>query len=209
MLASVHFGIKRTAADDWFDPILNADTELFVDPFLIFKEKRGFWKDAHKRLIKHFNQAFLLLAKASPNTLLYNKALALLLFKEPKELCLGYTSKGTSGLGGGATYAEAIAKAIREAIDRGLEHPRHFEELGVLNEGIGPDRISDLACTVLKSTLIEYTRNIAQRHAIPMAKHKIFAGSFDKKRRIGKRLKLKFPQTHLQLVPCCLCLNVS
>jgi len=38
MLASKHFGIERNATDDWFDPILNADTELFVDPFLIFKD---------------------------------------------------------------------------------------------------------------------------------------------------------------------------
>ena len=36
MLASAHFEITRQKADDWFDPILNADTELFIDPFLIF-----------------------------------------------------------------------------------------------------------------------------------------------------------------------------
>ena len=43
MLASSHFKISRTRADDWFDTILDADTELFVDPFLVFREKRGFW----------------------------------------------------------------------------------------------------------------------------------------------------------------------
>src|SRR5271157_2532114 len=59
MLASVHFHLSRTASDDWFDPILDADTELFVDPFLIFKESKGFWSSAHKRLIDHFDRAFL------------------------------------------------------------------------------------------------------------------------------------------------------
>jgi hypothetical protein len=184
MLASTHFGLTRTTADDWFDPILDADTELFVDPFLIFKEKSGFWKDGHKRLIKHFDVAFLMIAKGNldPATLLYKKALALLVFKEPKELCLGYTSKGTSGLGSGSGYAESIAEAITEAIKRGLRHPRHFEELGILNEGIGPDRISDITCTILKTQLVEYTRTVAKRHAIPMSKHRVFAAGLDESR---------------------------
>ncbi len=181
MLGSTHFQIKRTASDDWFDPILDADTELFVDPFLIFKETKGFWKSAHKTLIEHFDRAFLLIAEGSlsPKTLQYQKALALLVFREPRELCLGYTSKGTAGLGSGLGYARAIAEAITDAIRRGLKHPRHFEELGILNEGIGPDRISDITCTILKSRLVEYTQAIAQRHSIPLSKHRIFAADFD------------------------------
>lgn len=62
MLATSHFGIARTRQDDWFDTILDVDTELFVDPFLVFKETAGFWADAHARLIEHFNHAFLLVA---------------------------------------------------------------------------------------------------------------------------------------------------
>jgi hypothetical protein len=184
MLASEHFGIKRTASDDWFDPILDADTELFVDPFLVFKEKRGFWRDAHSRLIAHFDLAFLMIAKGNlaSDSLSYKKALRLLVFREPRELCLGYTSTGTAGLGSGSGYAEAIGSAIAEAIKRGLQHPRHFEELGILNEGIGPDRISDITCTILKARLVQYTQSIAQRHRIPVAKHNIFAADFDKTR---------------------------
>jgi hypothetical protein len=187
MHASTYFHLNRAPSTDWFDPILDADTQLFVDPFLVFKEKRGFWKGAHTSLIKHFNRAFLMVAEGNlnPETLLYKKALALLVFKEPKEFCLGYTSKGTSGLGSGTGYAESIAEAIAEAIKRGLAHPRHFEELGILNEGIGPDRISDITCTILKSRLVEYTQSIAVEHSIPLAKHRIFAANFDEKRRVA------------------------
>ncbi len=35
------YGIRRKASDDWFDTIVDADTELFVDPFLIFLEQRA------------------------------------------------------------------------------------------------------------------------------------------------------------------------
>jgi hypothetical protein len=107
MLASVEFGISRTALDDWFDPILDADTELFVDPFLIFREKSTFWKGAHTRLINHFDQAFHLIAEGNlnPQSIPYKKALALLVFREPRELCLGYTAQGTAGLGSGFGHA--------------------------------------------------------------------------------------------------------
>jgi hypothetical protein len=195
MLASSHFKIKRTAEDDWFDPILNADTELFVDPFLIFKDKGEFWSTAHDRIVGHFDRAFQLIAEGNrdSNTLSYRKSVDLLVFTEPRELCLGYTSKGTAGLGGGKEYARRIAVAIAEAIARGIQHPRHFEELGILNEGIGADRISDATCTILKSRLIEYTKAISDRHGIPLANHRLYAAKFDDQRQRWETAEVSVP----------------
>lgn len=198
MLASKSFQIKRTKQDDWFDPILNTDTDLFLDPFLVFKERGGFWSEAHSRIIKHFDRAFLLIAEGNANTksLQYRKALALLIFREPRELCLGYTAKGTAGAGSGIGYAKTIAHAIADAIKRGLKHPKHFEELGVLNEGIGPDRISDITCTILKEQLVRYTQGIAQQHGLPLSPHRLYGGSFDE-----RRLRWETPSVELPTNP--------
>jgi hypothetical protein len=184
MLASRYFKIQKTAADDWFDPILNADTKLFVDPFLVFKDKSKFWRDAYSKVIAHFDHAFLLIAQSSanPQALAYKKALDLLTFAEPREFCLGYTAKGTQGAGSGAGYARLIAAAIVDAIKRGLTHPKHFEELGILNEGIGADRISDITCTILKPDLIAYSNSIAARHKLSLGRHRLFAAAFDVQR---------------------------
>jgi hypothetical protein len=184
MIASRQFNVTRRDEDDWFDTILNSDTRLFIDPFLIFKEDAGFWAGAHADIIRHFDHAFLLIAQGNlrPDSLQYRKAVDLLEFPEAHELCLGYTATGTRGAGGGEGYAETIAKAIADAIRRGLEHPRHFEELGILNEGIGRDRISDITATILKPYLIRYTADIAQRHGIPVARHRLRAGAFDSQR---------------------------
>jgi hypothetical protein len=154
---------------------------VFVDPFTIFKEAAGRWADAHDRLIEHFNRAFILIAEGNrnPDSPAYKKALALLEFKEPSELCLGYTAKGTKGSGSSGKLAKLMAQAIVAAISRGLDHPRHFEELGILQERIGADRISDAACTILKPKLVEYTQQIAQRHGIALAPHRIYASQFD------------------------------
>lgn len=176
MLASEAFQIKIGTADDWFDPILDTDTRLFVDPFLIFKDKSDFWVDAHKTLIGHFNACFTLIAASGGNrqSPSYKKALSLLTFPEPKEMCLGYTARGIDGLGGGRERARAIAEAIEAAISRGLKSMEHFEELGIFNKGIGPDGISDMTCNILKPKFIEYTMNIISRHGVQTEERRIF-----------------------------------
>ena len=196
MLASRHFGIQLAEEDDWFDTNLAVDTELFVDPFLLFKEEAGgFWSDAHDLLVEHFNRAFVLIAEGNrnPNSLAYRKALGLLEFREPKELCLGYTARGTSGSGSGGKLGSLMARAIVAAIDRGLDHPAHFEELGILQERIGADRISDATCTILKPLLVAYTNEIVERHEIPTRLHKLYAGEFDATRSRFLRPELELP----------------
>lgn len=195
MLASTAFGIKRTGADDWFDTILDVDTELFVDPFLIFKETTGRWSGSHDQIVAHFNRGFLLIAQGNlePKSPGYRKAVDALIFREPSELCLGYTSQGTAGAGSGLGFARLMAGAIAAAIKRGLHHPRHFEELGILHEGIGSDRISDATCTILKQRLIEYTQEIAARHGLAPDQHELYASGFDDTRSRFKTGKVRLP----------------
>jgi hypothetical protein len=189
------FGLGRTDDDDWFDAILDTDTKLFVDPFLVFKETTGFWSAAHGELIAHFNTCFQLIASSGANrdAVAYRQALALLTFPEPKEMCLGYTAHGVRGSGGGAGHAQVIASAIEDAIRRGLRDIRHFEELGILNEGIGPDRISDMACNILKPRFIEYTLHLAGRLQIPTEEHKVFPRAFEPERRSWTSGKVRLP----------------
>lgn len=192
---SSHFKVEKSDDDDWFDPILGTDTKFFVDPFLIFQDDDPIWRTAHDRLIDHFNICFKLIAEGNrnPDSVPYRKAIGLLRFPEPREFCLGYTETGTSGLGGGLVYAQLIAVAMEEAITRGLTDLRHFEELGVLNEGIGPDRISDLACNVLRSYFIEYTRKVVERHRIATARVKVGGAAFDSRRIAWKSETLELP----------------
>lgn len=153
----------KTEGGDWFDVLLDSDTRLFVDPFLIYKETNGRWAGAHDELIAHFDEVFKMLAKSggNPESPYYTKAVASLVFHEPEEFCLGYTALGTHGAGGSWRLARQIARAMQGAIKRGIKHLDHFELLGVFNAGIGPDRISDLTCTILKQHFVDYTAEIA------------------------------------------------
>ena len=168
------FGITRGDDDDWFDPHLSVDTRLFIDPLLLFLADDGHWDGAHDELIAHFARCFELVARGgSPTSTSVVLARRLLTFPEPSEFCLGYTAKGTRGSGSGARYAAVMMDGIAVAIAAGLERPEHIEEIGILNEGIGADGLSDAVCNVLKHRFIGYTQEIARRHSVPVQQHRV------------------------------------
>lgn len=173
MRFSAAYGITRTRADDWFDPHLTVDTKLFVDPLLLLRGGAE-WASAHDELIDHFVHCYRLVSRADSPTSVSGKATRrMLTFPEPAEFGLGYTVVGTAGAGSGARFAQGMADGIAVAIARGLTRPEHIEEIGILNEGIGADRISDAACNVLKHRFIAYTQGIAKRHGIKLDEHKV------------------------------------
>lgn len=184
MYFSEHFNIELTDDDDWFDPLLEIDTQLFVDPFLIYKEGSGIWIDSGDKLADHFQKGFELLATnhRNPESLAYRKTVDLMKFPEPREFGLGYASSGTSGSGAGSILANLIVEAMSEAITREVYDLRHFEELGFLVDGIGKDRISDIACNILKDKFIAYTQEICISHGIPTEVFSVTNGSFDDNR---------------------------
>ena len=95
----------------------------------------------------------------------YRKALSDLRFPEVQDLCLGYTASGTSGAGSGRRITRTSPAALEEAIRVGLVRLSHFEEIGILREGIGPDRISDITAAILRRRFVKYTQDVCLRHS--------------------------------------------
>ena len=168
MIFSDDFKIKKTKFDDWFDPILTNDTKLFIDPFLIFEKNHKYFVNGHDKVIDFFNSGFELAAKSQPiqEDIRYRLLLKMMILPEVKEICLGYASRGTEGAGAGGGFAKVIVSALYDSIKMGLKKIEHFEELGIFNEGIGCDRISDITANILKQEIIKYTQDICKRHNI-------------------------------------------
>lgn len=198
MLFSEHFKIKRMPDDRWFDPILSLDTPLFLDPFLIYANEQGEFAGSHDEIIRFFNSMFRLVAAAagdesSPS---YPKALFDLKFPEVEDLCLGYTATGTRGAGSGRHIARDIVGALEEAIRAGLVRLSHFEEIGILREGIGPDRISDITAALLRRRFVKYTQEVCLRHpGIPTQDVRYMRGYYD------------FESERWAVLPACLPMN--
>jgi hypothetical protein len=171
MKFTTYYSITRDDADDWFDPDLDADTKLFVDPFLMFTDKDPRWAGAHDRLVAFFNEILTLTAAtmpALPGSLAHRRLINQLRFPEPSEFCLGLCELGTHGAGAGAGLGQLILRAAHDTIEAGRTDIRHFEELALFGEGFGADRISDIVCNVLKAEFITYTQDVAHRHGVPL-----------------------------------------
>lgn len=181
MKFSQKFGIEKTDEDDWFDPVLRLDTPLFLDPFLLYKQEFGPFVGSHAEIIEFFDSVFKLIAKSKGNndTISWKKARNCLIFPEMDELCLGYSSGSTRGAGSGLGFSRSIAQALWEAVEAGLEDIEHFEEVGILREGIGPDRISDMTANIIAHRLVKYTEEVCKSHGIVTEEIRFRSGRFD------------------------------
>lgn len=190
------FAVDRVKEEDWFDPILTLDTRLFLDPFLLYSDEMGVFQGSHSDIIAFFNSVFKLIAtsggdQSSPH---WRRALGLLQFPEVPELCLGYTGAGTRGSGSGGGLARLIAGALWEAVQAGLTELRHFEEIGILRQGIGADRISDITAGLIRRRLAEYTTAICKAHKVPLQKVNLLRGSFDVATRRWTPFNIRLPK---------------
>lgn len=114
MLFSELFEVTTTDDDTWFDPVLNVDTRLFIDPFLIYADEQGPFVGSHGEVVAFFGSAFKLLAqcRGHKDAPAYRKTVGNLAFPEVEEFCLGYTAVGTRGAGSGGKLAEEMAEAL-------------------------------------------------------------------------------------------------
>jgi hypothetical protein len=175
------FGVVRTEDDDWFDPLLLADTNLCVDPFLVYDDADEFWARAHDDLIDFFVMVLRMVKGANKNkkSPSWSKAKSLLLFPEPDEFCLGVTEGSPRGSGSGKGLQGPMLASAQVAVGYDIESVEHVEELVLFQEGMGLDRISDMVCNVLKSYFITYTQGVAKRHSIKMEKIRVRHSSWD------------------------------
>jgi hypothetical protein len=160
------YRIDRDFHDDWYDPLLTLDTALYIDPFLIWEEKKGFWRDAHAHLLDFFNMVFSLIrdSKGNESSIYWKKAAQLLLFPEPPEFCLGVSEGSPLGQGSAKGLQKDMLGGTKSAINVGMSRITHMETISLFQGGMGPDRISDAVCNVLKSYFIQYTKEVCEKY---------------------------------------------
>ena len=162
MLFSEAVNITVCDTDTWFDPILSVDTKLFIDPFLLYEFEFDEFVGSHEEVVGFFNFAFQALAQHLATESVHQKSIAqnMLVFPEIDWLCLGYSASGTKGAGSGKGFAALIVDSILETIKLGKTSVEHFEEVSLLNEGFGADRISDTVANILIKRFCLYTKRI-------------------------------------------------
>jgi hypothetical protein len=144
-----------------FDAVLDIDSRLFIDPRLLQSTSAPELKRAHDALMDRFKETLVVLAasqwKGDP---FWRQADRFLTFPERQGLCIGYSHSGTSGSGMGQHIRSNLLETSKQIINAGIKEPEIFLLVGLFEEGIGPDRISDMTAGVIWPDLLAYSLRV-------------------------------------------------
>ena len=158
-----HHGIHIPQQElDFAIPFLNEDTPLYLDPFLLWKSPSQQDNALHQMILGGFNNLGGLVRAGRID----DATAQLVIASECDEIGLGNstTRKGKRIGQGKAREILALFEQIPHYRDYGF---RHIEEVQLFVEGVKRDRISDIACSFLKSFLIDYTYQECKDNGIP------------------------------------------
>lgn len=179
---SASFGIEPAAlaSAGVLDPVLNVDTRLFIDPLLLSKsaipEISG---GAHARFRAYFAEVVRLLkADRGRRGPAWREAGRRLTFPEVRATCLGYGAATIRGSAFGPAQTAKLLATAEEIVALGVDDPDMFVLIPLLEEGIGPDLISDLTANVIQEDLASLTSRIAIDLAIPTETFEVGESSF-------------------------------
>lgn len=160
-----HYGISLSQEDvDFAIPFLDEDIPFCVDPFLLWRSPSQQDNALHVALIESFNN----LGHLANNGKTNEAATILVRASECREVGLGFSSKRKGNRIDKKLAFEIISlfRTIPQIKTSGFTH---IEEIQLYVDQIAKDRISDLACSFLKSFLIDYTIEQCRKYNIPVS----------------------------------------
>jgi hypothetical protein len=166
MRVSQQFGLGITQPSLGFVDIdTERDTPLFLDPSALLSIQNE-WSSECQSLIQHFFQTVL---DAIRDGDVEGARDLLIPLSEPNETHLGLSTGSKSrgrGLGEMLAYELVDALASSPAVTSGLLVD--LQDTALMVEGVGSDRISDIATNIIREPLIRYTQEVCRFYGIPM-----------------------------------------
>ena len=146
-----------------FNSFVDVDSKLYFDPSLLEKTTIEELKLSHLKFNEYFASILKLIQHSkSVGDVFWRKAFSLLKFKEFKPIALGYSVGNKNGNAIGDKLAGNLLITASEIIKAGITDPIIFELVGLLEDGIGSDRISDMTIHIIKDDLIKYTQRVCK-----------------------------------------------
>jgi hypothetical protein len=146
---------------DVVNVLLSTDTLLFIDPMLLAYSKHP---EIHDGATDEYTQRFrtiikLLAGSKQKGDAAWKGAERLFKFSEISWTCLGY---GTSvrGSGFGRDLVASTLDTASQIVRLGVDDVDLFMALALFEEGIGPDRISDMTTNIILKSLIAFTDRV-------------------------------------------------
>ncbi|MDA0780850.1 MAG: hypothetical protein PQ612_10785 [Rickettsiales bacterium] len=155
-----HFKLDKEKLSELgtFNPVLNFDTKLFVEPLLLKKSSSPIIQASFKTYNEFFRKLLMLIkASKEPDDICWRQAKRLISFPEYKSTCIGYGSDSINGSGSGSNLNERILQSAKDIVEAAQDNPEIFLLLPLLEEGIGADIVSDMTQTIIDDDICKYT----------------------------------------------------
>jgi len=154
---------KAFSGTEALDIFLNLDTRYFIDPALLVSANVPEFSNAEYIVSEYFKDLkALILSCEREGDMFWRKADKMLAFKEYTNTCLGYSNKGTAGSAIGPKIRKSLLKNLKSILASGAEDIRIFELIGIFQEDVGADRISDLIVFILLDNILAYTDRVTR-----------------------------------------------
>jgi len=162
------------------NPVLNVDTKLFIDPVLLDVSVHSeIAMGATRSFDSYFDDVIKLLrASAHRGDVAWRAAQARLRFREVVATCLGYGASTIRGSAFGPQLTARLIDTAKQIVDLGVTDPDLFKLLPLLEDGVGPDLISDLATNVIVKDLAVLTQTVCKKLALQTRTFKIRGEEF-------------------------------
>ena len=162
VLFSTEFNIpKETLAElGVFNTFLNEDSNFFINIKRLEVTNVPEFANGYEKVNSYFrNIGTLLKASRSTSDRMYREAFRRFNFPEVNGINLGFSS-GTRGAGFGTQLRLNIIRDAYDIIHSGTEQPEIFHLVGLFEENVGPDRLSDMVARIIYDNIVAYTKRI-------------------------------------------------
>lgn len=150
---------------DFVDVPIGNDAAVFLDPARL-RAMETPWASECNSLLQHFFET--LLRCLAENQEIFGLSM-LGALTEKNEFHLGFSRGLSDGRAFGPKYAARVWATLQRSKARGSGLLRDLEDTILFIEGIGPDRVSDAVCNIIRGPLIKYTQAMCHYYGIPLA----------------------------------------
>lgn len=145
-----------------FDAVLEKDSPFFINVQRLKQTKEPEFTHSYRKIKEFFTSIALILDKANNKNKkdkLYRAALKMFAFSEVNEINLGFGGSRT-GSGIGSKLRKQVIDDAFVLVKKGCKDPELFELIGLFEDGIGPDRLSDMIATIILPDIQKYTKRV-------------------------------------------------
>ena len=162
-LYSEYFGIKSSTLKNYnvFNGFVNRDALYYMLPYKFEDIQIDDFKNSYHKYKQYFSNIITILDQSNGNDVFYRQAEKKFQFHELGHIGLGYSKTGKNGSGIGKKFASQLTQTAYQLVKAGIKDPEIFFLIGLLEEGIGADRISDMTAWILQEDFLLYTQRVS------------------------------------------------